>query len=65
MEEQASHRLLNYGIKARTALVAVMRKMLIVAYRLLKTEEMYNPKKVCALSTAHTPSLGQLATVKA
>ena len=59
------HRLLDRGMKARAALVAVMRKMLIVAYRLLRTEETYDPTKVCALSTEHTPSSGKLATVRA
>ncbi len=43
------HRLLARGMKARDALMAVMRKMLIVAYRLLKTEELYDATKVAAV----------------
>ena len=35
-------------MKARDALMAVMRKMLIVAYRLLKTQELYDARKVAA-----------------
>jgi len=35
-------------MKGRQALIAVMRKMLAVAYRLLKTQEMYDPTKVGA-----------------
>ncbi len=63
------HRLLARGMKARAALMAVMRKMLIVAYQLLKTEEMYDPAKVCAVPVAqpevepqalHTPSSAKL-----
>ena len=33
-------------MKGREAMMAVMRKMLIVAYRLLKTGQMYDPTKV-------------------
>ena len=36
-------RLVARGMKSREALIAVMRKMLIVAYRLLQTEELYDP----------------------
>ena len=43
------HRLVARGMKARDALMAVMRKMLIVAYRLLKTEELYDATKVAAV----------------
>src|SRR3989442_1703495 len=43
------HRLVARGMKGGEALMAVMRKMLIVAYRLFKTEEMDNPTKVGAL----------------
>jgi transposase len=42
------HRLIARGMKTCDALMAVMRKMLIVAYRLLKTEEAYDPTRVCA-----------------
>ncbi len=41
-------RLRARGMKGRQALIAVMRKMLAVAYRLLKTQEMYDPTKVGA-----------------
>ena len=40
------HRLVARGMKGREAMMAVMRKMLIVAYRLLKTGQMYDPTKV-------------------
>ncbi len=40
------HRLVARGMKKREALVAVMRKMLIVAVHLLKTSEPYDPSKV-------------------
>ena len=42
------HRLVARGMKPREALVAVMRKMLVVASRLMKTGEMYAPMKVYA-----------------
>jgi len=42
------HRLVVRGMKKRDAMMAVMRKMLIVAYRLLKTGERYDPTKVGA-----------------
>jgi hypothetical protein len=42
------HRLVAQGKKKRDAMMAVMRKMLIVAYRLLRTGEMYDPTKVGA-----------------
>jgi len=63
------HRLVARGMKGREAMMAVMRKMLIVAYRLLKTEELYDPAKVCAVPVAqpevepqalHTPSSAKL-----
>jgi transposase len=41
-------RLVAQGKKKRDAMMAVMRKMLIVAYRLLRTGEMYDPTKVGA-----------------
>lgn len=44
------HRLVARGMKAREALVAVMRKMLIIASHLMKTGEMYDSAKVCAQS---------------
>ena len=40
------HRLIARGMRKREALMAVMRKMLIVAVHLLKTEEEYDPGKV-------------------
>jgi hypothetical protein len=48
-------------------LMAVMRKMLIVAYHLLRTEETYDPTKVCALVAlpAHIPSSANLVGVGA
>ena len=60
------HRLLGRGMKKRDALMAVMRKMLVVAYRLLKTEESYDPTKVgvVAMARALEPS-PQLARVGA
>lgn len=36
------------GLKGRKALMAVMRKMLIIAFRLLKSGEEYDPRKVWA-----------------
>jgi len=44
------HRLVARGMKAREALVAVMRKMLIIASHLMKTGEMYDSAKVGAPS---------------
>ena len=41
-------RLVAQDKKKRDAMMAVMRKMLIVAYRLLRTGEMYDPTKVGA-----------------
>src|SRR5207245_3202539 len=46
------HRLVARGMKGREAMIAVMRKMLIVASHLLKTEEMYDPTKVCTVPVA-------------
>jgi transposase len=43
------HRLVARGMKGREAMMAVMRKMLIVAYRLLRTGQMYDPTKVGAV----------------
>jgi len=40
------HRLVARGMRKREALMAVMRKMLIVAVHLLKTKEEYDPSKV-------------------
>lgn len=40
------HRLVARGLKRRVALMAVMRKMLAVAYHLLKTQEPFDPSKV-------------------
>ena len=66
-------RLVARGMKKREALVAVMRKMLIVVYRLLRTQEAYDPTKVCAVSvpppvgapTRHTPSRTKLVAARA
>ena len=51
-------RLVARGLKARDALTAVMRKMLIVAYHLLRSNETYDPTKVCAVACTlpRTPS---------
>jgi len=49
------HRLVAHGMKKREALMAVMRKMLVVAYRLLRTKDTYDPTKVCAMSVAQPP----------
>jgi transposase len=53
-------RLVARGLKARDALMAVMRKMLIVAYHLLRSNETYDPTKVCAVACTppRTPSSG-------
>jgi transposase len=53
-------RLVARGLKARDALMAVMRKMLVVAYHLLLTNETYDPAKVCAVAgpPPRTPSPG-------
>jgi len=40
------HRMVARGMKAREALIAVMRKMLVIAARLMKTGELYDPTKV-------------------
>ena len=42
------HRFVAQGKKKRDAMMAVMHKMLIVAYRLLRTGERYDPTKVGA-----------------
>ena len=42
------HHLVARGMKKREAMMAVMRKMVILAYRLLSTGEMYDPTKVGA-----------------
>jgi hypothetical protein len=57
------HRLVARGMHKRDALMAVMRKMLLVAYRLLRTEEMYDPTKVCAVPAQHTPSSAKSVAV--
>ena len=53
-------RLVARGLKAREALIAVMRKMLIVTYHLLRSNETYDPRKVGVLAgpPAHPPSSG-------
>ncbi len=50
-------RLVARGMKKREAMMAVMRKMVIIAYRLLRTGEMYDPTKVGALLVAQAPVL--------
>lgn len=40
--------LVGRGLKGRTALVAVMRKMIVIAFRLLKSGEIYDPGRVWA-----------------
>src|SRR5258706_5187718 len=54
------HRLVARGLKGRQALMAVMRKMLIVACHLLRSNETYDPEKVCAVAgpRPRTPSPG-------
>jgi transposase len=59
------HRLLARGMKGRAALVAVMRKMLLVAYRLLRTQETYDPTKVCAVPAQHRLSSDKLSARRA
>jgi transposase len=54
-------RLVARGMKKMEALMAVMRKILLVAYRLLRTGETYDPMKVCAAPALRTPSSGKLA----
>lgn len=39
------HRLVARGMKAREAMIAVMRKMLTIASHLLRTEQMYDPPR--------------------
>jgi len=55
-----SHRLVARGLKGREALTAVMRKMLIVACHLLRSNQTYDPAKVCAVAgpPPRTPSPG-------
>ncbi len=43
------HRLVARGLKGSEALIAVMRKMLLVACHLLRSNDAYDPAKVCAL----------------
>jgi transposase len=52
------HRLVARGMKGREAMIAVMRKMLTITYRLLRTEELYDPTKVGAV--LHPPSSAKL-----
>jgi hypothetical protein len=49
------HHLVARGLPRRAAMMAVMRKMLIVAYRFLKTKETYDPAKVVAQAVVHSP----------
>jgi hypothetical protein len=50
------HHLVARGRPRRAAMMAVMRKMLMVAYRLLKTQETYDPTKVFAQAVVHSPA---------
>jgi transposase len=51
------HHLVARGLPRRAAMMAVMRKMLTVAYRLLKTQEVYDPTKVFAQPGVPAPAL--------
>jgi hypothetical protein len=51
------HHLVARGRPRRAAMMAVMRKMLMVAYRLLKTKEAYDPTKVFAQAVVQAPAL--------
>jgi transposase len=62
---QYYHRLIAGGMKKVEALMAVMRKMLLVAYHLLRTQETYDPRKVCVAPGQHTPSSAKLVAVGA
>ena len=44
------HRLVGRGMKKGMAVVAVMRKLLIVAAHLILTEQVYEPGKVAGLA---------------
>jgi transposase len=48
------HHLVARGLPRRAAMMAVMRKMLMVAYRLLKTQQAYDPTKVFAQPVGHS-----------
>jgi len=54
------HRLVARGLKGCEALMAVMRKMLLVACHLLRSNQPYDPAKVCAVPgpAPHTLSPG-------
>jgi hypothetical protein len=51
------HHLVARGLPRRAAMMAVMRKMLTVASRLLKTQETYDPTKVFAHAVVQAPAL--------
>jgi transposase len=53
------HRLVARGMRKREALIAVMRKMLIVAVHLLKTKEEYDPSKVAVACGGSAERLGR------
>ena len=57
---QYYHRLIARGMKKVEALMAVMRKMLQVAYRLLRTEDTYDPSKVGVAPVPRPPCSDQL-----
>ncbi len=48
------HHLVARGLQRRTAMMVVMRKMLAVAYRLLKTQHMYDLSKAFAQLVIHS-----------
>src|SRR5260370_10771055 len=48
------HHLVARGLQRRTAMMVVMRKMLAVAYRLLKTQHMYDLSKAFAQIVIHS-----------
>ncbi len=48
------HHLVARGLPRRAAMMAVMRKMLAVAYRLLKSQQTYDPTKVFAQLVVHS-----------
>jgi transposase len=58
---QYYHRLVARGLKKVEALMAVMRKMLLIAYRLLRTQDTYDPRKVGVPRWQHPPSSDHLA----
>ena len=58
---QYYHRLVARGMKKIQALMAVMRKMRLIAYRLLRTQEMYDASKVALAPVPAPPCSHHLA----